>query len=311
MSTSYPNVGDLVMVAEWHGSKDASWLGQPMEVLAVDAPFVCVKERFCGAISLDTRRCRLMRPSAEYVAAMQPIRVGRARRRRREAAVSQLDDDEMDWVGSDELTEQPSPERVAPAPEVQDVQESIALAEGQRLLRSIGVDIAADDLRERLVKAAAQEPAVAPPSGAGEPIDAIEYDSAGYPHKVRHKTVADPRAAAMFQEIRDQLAANPEPDSKEWWRQVSQGLSAEIATLRAALASAQQERDRWKAGLADEIIAIKAERDSAQAQIAALTAENEKLWSVRARGCSCVCHDDYEAAQPPSTPAADTPTQQE
>lgn len=73
MSRDYPCVGDVVTILEWTSHKDNSWVGECLDVLAVDAPFVCV-ETSIGPYRLDTRRCTLMRLSADYVAAMRAPR---------------------------------------------------------------------------------------------------------------------------------------------------------------------------------------------------------------------------------------------
>lgn len=71
---AYPSVGDCVTVLSWVGGTDRSWVGTPLKVLSVDAPFVAVVEigplvpmRF----ALDARQATLMRLSPEFVEALQ------------------------------------------------------------------------------------------------------------------------------------------------------------------------------------------------------------------------------------------------
>jgi hypothetical protein len=66
---AYPSAGDVVTVLDWLKSDDRSYVGQPLEVVAVDPPFIAV--RCDGNIRpLDMRRVRVMRLSKEYVAAL-------------------------------------------------------------------------------------------------------------------------------------------------------------------------------------------------------------------------------------------------
>jgi hypothetical protein len=139
----------------------------------------------------------------------------------------------------------------------------------------------------------AQAPAVAQPSGAAEPKQGISDEH-------------DRRAR----------------------------LAEQNAVLRDALASAQQERDNWEEAwrLTQEAgNRVAAERDSAQAQIAALTARvaqrEDWLYAIQRSisrheahvrpldgtwTCTCdVCHPLQQFMLAASTPAADTPTPQE
>ncbi len=74
--SAYPNVGDVVTVLAWGGkhSGDRSWVGQRLDVLAVDAPFVVARDSCGCVVSLDVRIVTLMRLSAEAAEALLPAR---------------------------------------------------------------------------------------------------------------------------------------------------------------------------------------------------------------------------------------------
>ena len=196
-------------------------------------------------------------------------------------------------------------------------------------------------------EAAAQEPAGAQPSGAAEPKpycrcagpDKAIESCACTCHAITPET-GSPEASPCAQQAPPETrsVAEIEAWNATWkagydaahrdrgWR-TFQEVRDENAALRAALASAQQERDHnWQCFTTQlaEYRKVAEERDSAQAQIAALTARAEQaavllgmarngLASVRdstdewRSQCDPVCHD-IAAWLAASTPAADTPT---
>lgn len=68
------NVGDFITINRWLSHQDHSWVGQPLQVLAVDQPFLVVKESHPNArpFSLDTRRCEVRGLSEDFVQALIP-----------------------------------------------------------------------------------------------------------------------------------------------------------------------------------------------------------------------------------------------
>jgi hypothetical protein len=66
---AYPVAGDTITVLEWLRSDDRSYVGQPLDVVAVDPPFLAVRHE--GRIRpLDMRHVRVMRLSKDYVKAL-------------------------------------------------------------------------------------------------------------------------------------------------------------------------------------------------------------------------------------------------
>lgn len=64
-----PSVGDWITVLNWIGVVDYSYVGDPLLVVAVDAPFLAVQRRR-DTFNIDTRQVVLMRLSSEYVEAL-------------------------------------------------------------------------------------------------------------------------------------------------------------------------------------------------------------------------------------------------
>ena len=70
-------VGDVITVEKWTSHMDNSWVGDLLEVIAIDKPFYAVKyvrnEDSCLGINsfvLNTGQCVLKKLSKEFVSAM-------------------------------------------------------------------------------------------------------------------------------------------------------------------------------------------------------------------------------------------------
>lgn len=68
--------GDVITVLEWVGSCDRSYVGDIMDVLCVDLPFVVVRRSPHPAsrskLTLDSRRVVMGKPSEEHIKTVRP-----------------------------------------------------------------------------------------------------------------------------------------------------------------------------------------------------------------------------------------------
>lgn len=67
---------DVITILEWVDSKDRSYIGDIMNVLCVDPPFVVVGRdkhtAFSSKFTLDSRRVVFGKPSEEHIKTVRP-----------------------------------------------------------------------------------------------------------------------------------------------------------------------------------------------------------------------------------------------